>query len=764
MGLTSDEYRTLKESSVTGLTGSSLTRINLISLTALTTYALWAALRLKRPRLLDSALLQFALLVLPLLLSCTLFSSAAASSLFNAALSLACLGVLRLRAQVSAVARDASSAKARAAQLAEPMRISIDSAGDAAHAAANAPTRYESPDNVHRNEKGKQTQSQALGLAFLDDDPTARRTSVPDLWPLKTGSPHTDSTQPQPSSPASASASASTSSLHTPGATSSSQDHSIQWRNEDRNAIATSRDHIPRVRSPLGRGTSDSLSGAEHELTQRLARSAASTGPDGDVSPLLDAASGAATPLAAQAAPVPRSRPFLTVYRAHMMLMTLICILAVDFPRVFDVGRDAKCESWGVSVMDLGVGSFVFSLGLINAAPLLRAQTRYEPVRASLLREVRKALPLLLLGGARVIAVKGSHYQEHLSEYGVHWNFFITLALLPPLATILRPLARQRNARWSVIGMGIGVAYEILLRLTSLQSYALAPGPRTSLFSANKEGVVSLAGYLALYLIGLDVGHYVLPLDPYYAYRRASASRNKPKYEKLCEVLASLSLLFWMAYGLLALVSPAGRVASRRLANLPYVIWVSAFNVSFLLGYVAIFLALVEWPASTANRAVDDASTRQRLRASRRKARDNSSDEDSMEEEAEDALRGLEHERLFEASRAQSKDGIPGQPLVSAPTSYEDSSALALNADNASRSLARATAPAEPRTPALLEAINAQGLHIFLAGNLLTGLVNLTMRTLFVPAPLALVILLLYLAACSALALEGWRRGWKMRL
>ncbi|CEH13819.1 gpi-anchored wall transfer protein 1 [Ceraceosorus bombacis] len=469
MGLASDEYRTLKESSVTGLTGSSLTRINLISLTALTTYALWAALRLKRPRLLDSVLLQFALLVLPLLLSCTLFSSAAASSLFNAALSLACLGVLRLRAQVSAVARDASSAKVRAAHLAEPMRISIDSAGDAAHAAANAPTRYEYPDNVHRNDKGKRAESQALGLAFLDDDPTARRTS-----------------------------------------------------------------------------------------------------------------------------------------------------------------------------MDLGVGSFVFSLGLINAAPLLRAQTRYEPVRASLLREVRKAVPLLLLGGARVVAVKGSHYQEHLSEYGVHWNFFITLALLPPLATILRPLARQRNARWSVIGIGIGIAYEILLRLTRLQSYVLGPGPRISLFSANKEGIISLAGYLALYLIGLDVGHYVLPLDPYYAYRRASVSRNKPKYEKLCEVLASLSLLFWMAYGLLALVSPAERVASRRLANLPYVIWVSAFNVSFLLGYVAIFLALVEWPASTANRAADDASTRQRLRASRRKARDNSSDEDSMEEEAEDALRGLE--------------------------------------------------------------------------------------------------------------------------
>ena len=41
--------------------------------------------------------------------------------------------------------------------------------------------------------------------------------------------------------------------------------------------------------------------------------------------------------------------PFLSVYRAHMMVMTIHCILAVDFP-VFP-RRMGKCEDFGTSLV-----------------------------------------------------------------------------------------------------------------------------------------------------------------------------------------------------------------------------------------------------------------------------------------------------------------------------------------------------------------------------------------------------------------------------
>lgn len=41
--------------------------------------------------------------------------------------------------------------------------------------------------------------------------------------------------------------------------------------------------------------------------------------------------------------------PPLTTYRAHMLLLTAICILAVDFP-VFPRSL-AKCETFGVSIV-----------------------------------------------------------------------------------------------------------------------------------------------------------------------------------------------------------------------------------------------------------------------------------------------------------------------------------------------------------------------------------------------------------------------------
>lgn len=61
----------------------------------------------------------------------------------------------------------------------------------------------------------------------------------------------------------------------------------------------------------------------------------------------------AQAPQSSSAATFVRVQPFLSVYRGHMMLMTVICILAVDFP-VFP-REFAKCETWGTSLVSVCV-------------------------------------------------------------------------------------------------------------------------------------------------------------------------------------------------------------------------------------------------------------------------------------------------------------------------------------------------------------------------------------------------------------------------
>ncbi|KAG6846088.1 hypothetical protein H0H87_006452 [Tephrocybe sp. NHM501043] len=148
-------------------------------------------------------------------------------------------------------------------------------------------------------------------------------------------------------------------------------------------------------------------------------------------------------PSSGQPSPTPQIPPLpaVTVYRAHMMLMTILGILAVDF-QVFPRAL-AKCETFGVSLMDLGVGSFVFSQGLVSAIPILKNPSYLSaPALPKVFRVTWKSLPIISLGIIRVLLVKGTEYPEHESEYGTHWNFFITLALLPIIQVILHPVIK----------------------------------------------------------------------------------------------------------------------------------------------------------------------------------------------------------------------------------------------------------------------------------------------------------------------------------
>ena len=276
-------------------------------------------------------------------------------------------------------------------------------------------------------------------------------------------------------------------------------------------------------------------------------------------------------------------RPFVTAYRGTMMIVTCLAILAVDF-RVFP-RRFAKVETWGTSLMDMGVGSFVFSAGLVAARPII--QTRISGQQSSLVNQLKAAsrvcLPLLILGLVRLYSVKGLDYAEHVTEYGVHWNFFFTLAFLPPFAAILQPLLTKVHPL--VIAVFLSATYQLLLDKTSLKAYALT-APRTNFIAQNREGLLSFAGYLTIFLSGQAMGLQILPRNP-----KASSKDPTPSEQKR-RMLSDLVVqsVLWTSFFLFTISYNygLGLQVSRRLANLPYVAWVVAFNCTQLLAFYAI--------------------------------------------------------------------------------------------------------------------------------------------------------------------------------
>ncbi|CAE6337722.1 unnamed protein product [Rhizoctonia solani] len=423
--------------------------------------------------------------------------------------------------------------------------------------------------------------------------------------------------------------------------------------------------------------------------------------------------------------------PALTTYRAHMMIMTVIAILAVDFP-VFPRAL-SKCESWGVSVMDLGVGSFVFSQGIVSAVPVIKNPGLLrDPLLPKVLVATKKVIPLLVLGLIRVLAVKGTEYPEHVTEYGVHWNFFITLALLPPLSVLFHPLIVY--APLSLLGLVLTLVHQTLLTNTSLQDWALGNN-RANLLDQNKEGIVSFVGYLSIHLLGMAIGTLILPPSPSH-FRRAvseiaskdnsaapsrtpsrapsparlqvdhdlhmgrrpatpdSSDDDEPRKKAVMTVdyatenqsrkrgkaaveLCSYAIVWWSLFYLAGTLSGSG--ADEPTANTMYVLWVVAFNTTFLVGYV--LLEGIWGPRS--------------------------------QPAASDRLRG-----------SNSKGFTPSFKLPGGPDSIRERNG-----------------PTDSGTSGLLEAINLNGLALFLVANIATGLVNMTIPTMYTPDGQAMLVL-----------------------
>ena len=285
---------------------------------------------------------------------------------------------------------------------------------------------------------------------------------------------------------------------------------------------------------------------------------------------------------------------FLTNYRCGLMLYTSVAILAVDF--VVFPRRFCKSETFGVGMMDGGVGSFIISHALTSMHA--RGATGTDSSRSlfgQLAHILRSILPLLVLGVARLFTIKGLEYQEHVSEYGVHWNFFFTLAAVAVLSgTLSRWIRPQSAVAW---GAALILAYQAALSFGGLTEYIMT-APRVSYFSANKEGIFSSIGYFSLYLAAVRVGHEVLAKE-----------QSLNGWRKRVVGLFAVDLLLWVA----TLVSSSFvQLSSRRMVNLTYALWMMASSIMQLLQCIVLEMVVIEAPAisnthSEATKKTDEA-------------------------------------------------------------------------------------------------------------------------------------------------------------
>jgi phosphatidylinositol glycan class W len=127
---------------------------------------------------------------------------------------------------------------------------------------------------------------------------------------------------------------------------------------------------------------------------------------------------------------------------------------------------------------------------------------------------------------------------------------------------------------YAVLSFVLAAVYEIALDWTSLGSFILV-APRTNLFSQNREGIFSFFGYLAIFLAGQSLGASALPRQQPIAKNASIQTKlQQSTFGKLIMTSVFWTVLFYFSTSYYGLRLPV----SRRLANLPYFLWVSSFN------------------------------------------------------------------------------------------------------------------------------------------------------------------------------------------
>lgn len=279
-------------------------------------------------------------------------------------------------------------------------------------------------------------------------------------------------------------------------------------------------------------------------------------------------------------------RPYLTNFRAFINILSCIGILAVDFS-IFPL-RFHKTEVYGTGLMDIGVGSYIGMSALVSGYVVKHEEFNRRSFLSGLQYTIKTCLIIAIIGVGRLLLLWVFSYNQPVTEYGVHWNFFLTIAVVRLIVfTITSSIPASFNPKYLCAGLGVIIAiiYQIVLS-NGLMNYILkgqleycnddCEDKRETLFSANREGILSCTGYVSIYLISASIG-FVL-----------HNRNNVPVRSVVTRLLPLLFMITVFMWGGTLFSSELWQPMSRRAANLSYCLWIIAVQTTFIIIFIIV--------------------------------------------------------------------------------------------------------------------------------------------------------------------------------
>lgn len=180
----------------------------------------------------------------------------------------------------------------------------------------------------------------------------------------------------------------------------------------------------------------------------------------------------------------------MSIDRTRFLLISCVAIavFAADFS-FYDSQKLGKSMGYGLKLMDIGVGSFVYNAGFFS-------------VKADSRRKIQNAILAFFLGTLRYLSKVVFKLDVHDAEFGTHMNFFFNLGILNILSMII-------DTHFNfIVGFLMCLLHEYFLKFQGLEDLILN-NTRSNLITANVEGITFVLPQMGIFLMANGISRVV---------------------------------------------------------------------------------------------------------------------------------------------------------------------------------------------------------------------------------------------------------------